>query len=53
MCVPEHVCSHAGRRSLFRAIEQSDMEGKLKMHLEQKVNTVNSAEQRVYCAFSF
>lgn len=44
MCVPEHVCSHAGRRSLFRAIEQFDVEWELKMHLEQKdENEVNLA----------
>lgn len=44
MCVPEHVCSHAGRRSLSGPIEQFDVERELKMHLEQKEeNKVNLA----------
>lgn len=44
MCVPEHVCSQAGRRSLFRATGQFDVEWELKMHLEQKEeNKVNLA----------
>lgn len=53
MCVPGHVHSRAGHRSLFRAIEQFGMGWKIKKHLLKKnENKVNSLRHHADCAFS-